>query len=91
MKYELNRTPKPQRVGFHNLVGTGVAPVSNKTAVKFYLIGFSKVSPKCGGRAGSHCVSTVFADVRETVADRGQKNATASCTSMYVRTVDPIY
>ena len=27
VKYEWNGPPQPQMVGFHNLVGTGIAPV----------------------------------------------------------------
>ena len=30
----MKRTPQPQKVGFSDLVGTGIAPVSKKTAVR---------------------------------------------------------
>ena len=35
VKYEWNGPPQPQTVGFCDLVGTGIAPVSKKTAVKY--------------------------------------------------------
>ena len=34
VKYEWNGSPQPQMVGFCDLVGTGIVPVSKKTAVK---------------------------------------------------------
>ena len=34
VKYDWNESPQPQMVGFCNLVGTDIAPVSKKTAVK---------------------------------------------------------
>jgi hypothetical protein len=37
----LKRTPQPQMVGFCDLVGTGIAPVSTKTAVKYIFGGKS--------------------------------------------------
>ena len=38
MDFELNGPPQPQMVGFCDLVGVGIAPVSKKNAVKIYLI-----------------------------------------------------
>ena len=35
VKYDLNEPPQPQLVGFRNLVGVGIAPLSKKTAVKY--------------------------------------------------------
>ena len=35
VKYDWNESPQPQMVGFWNLVGTDIAPVSKKTAVKY--------------------------------------------------------
>ena len=35
VKYDWNKSPHPQMVGFCDLVGTGIAPVSTKTAVKY--------------------------------------------------------
>ena len=34
VKYDWNESPQPQMVGFCNLVGTDIAPVSKKIAVK---------------------------------------------------------
>ena len=34
VKYNWNKSPQPQMVGFCDLVGTDTAPVSKKTAVK---------------------------------------------------------
>ena len=34
LKYDRNEPPQPQLVGFRDLVGVGIAPVSKKTAVK---------------------------------------------------------
>ena len=34
VKYEWNGPPQLQMFGFRNLIGTGIAPVSKKTAVK---------------------------------------------------------
>ena len=39
VKYEWNGPPQPQMVGFCDLVGTGIAPVSKKVAVKAFLVG----------------------------------------------------
>ena len=33
-KYDWNEPPQPQMVGFRDLVGVGIAPVSKTTAVK---------------------------------------------------------
>ena len=38
VKYDWNGSPQPQMVGFRDLVGTGIAPVSKKTAVKTKMI-----------------------------------------------------
>ena len=38
VKYDWNKSPQPQMVGFWNLVGTDIAPVSKKTAVKTFLM-----------------------------------------------------
>ena len=34
VKYDWNESPQPKMVGFRDLVGTDIAPVSKKTAVK---------------------------------------------------------
>ena len=34
VKYDWNGSPQPQMVGFSDLVGTSIAPVSKKAAVK---------------------------------------------------------
>ena len=36
VKYDWNESPQPQMVGFCDLVGTDIAPVSKKTAVKWH-------------------------------------------------------
>ena len=37
VKYEWNGPPQPQMVGFRDLVGTGIAPVSKKPAVNIIM------------------------------------------------------
>ena len=37
VKYDWNESPQPQTVEFFDLVGTDIAPVSKKTAVKVFL------------------------------------------------------
>ena len=40
--YEWNGSPEPHIVGFRDLVGTGIAPVSKKTAVKGNISPFNR-------------------------------------------------
>ena len=43
VKYDWNESPQPQMVGFRDLVGTDIAPVSKKTAVKVIFISLTKI------------------------------------------------
>ena len=48
----MKRTPQPQTIGFRDLVRTGIAPVSTKTAVKYiesYLIMYLGIDKKIDG------------------------------------------
>ena len=42
VKYDWNKSPQPQMVGFRDLVGTDIAPVSKKTAVRNFFVATKK-------------------------------------------------
>ena len=48
VKYDWNQSPQPQMVGFRDLVGTDIAPVSKKTAVKGHFWSVVKVAIRFG-------------------------------------------
>ena len=47
-------------VGFCNLVGTGIAPVSKKTAVKGHFLSVAKVALRCGCAKQSKILKCIY-------------------------------